>query len=97
MEQHSIIKVHTICVCCDLPAKALVQNFIQFNGQYGCGFCEQRGEIVATEKGGNVTTFPFMMNDPEGPRRTQHKCIMEAQKVIREKTMVNNYDYLIPI
>ena len=42
------------------------------------------GGVVATEKGGSVTTFPFMVNDPKGPRRTQEKCNMEAQQAIRD-------------
>ena len=85
---HMIVNVHAVCVCCDLPAKALVQNFIQFNGSYGFGFCEQPGEVISTAKGGNVTTFPFVVDDPKSPCRTQQKCIIDAQKAIIEGSVV---------
>lgn len=33
---------------CDLPAKCLVCNTVQFNGFYGCSKCKQPGESVRT-------------------------------------------------
>ena len=39
-----VMTAHVICCTCDLPGKALVQNIFQFNGAYGCGFCEQPGK-----------------------------------------------------
>ena len=32
-----------LCVSVDLPARAIVNNFIQYNGYYGCGQCLQKG------------------------------------------------------
>lgn len=32
----------------DLPAKAIVLNVKQFNGEYGCTYCEDKGETRAT-------------------------------------------------
>ncbi len=63
--------VHLIGCCCDLPAKAIVQNFIQFNGMYGCSFCEQCGITITTIKGGNVRSFPYDHHQPKGPKRTK--------------------------
>jgi len=54
----------TICVTCDLPAHALVQNMVQFNGIYGCTFCEQPGKTVTTAQGGNVHVYPYNHEDP---------------------------------
>jgi hypothetical protein len=34
-----------LSVTCDLPAKALVLNSMQFNGFYGCAHCLQQGEF----------------------------------------------------
>ena len=34
------IKMVTICAYLDLPARASVLNVVQFNGLYGCNFCE---------------------------------------------------------
>jgi len=36
-------KVFLLCFISDLPAKASVLNFIQFNGYWGCARCEQKG------------------------------------------------------
>ena len=33
------------CFICDAPAKALIKGTIQYNGRYGCDFCEVRGEF----------------------------------------------------
>ena len=33
------------CFLCDAPAKALIKGTIQYNGRYGCDFCEVRGEF----------------------------------------------------
>eukprot|EP00732_Lithocolla_globosa_P003246 Lithocolla_globosa_v1_NODE_2510_length_1968_cov_96.830110.p2 type:complete len:141 gc:universal NODE_2510_length_1968_cov_96.830110:1175-1597(+) len=31
----------------DLPAKSLCQNFVQFNGYYGCSVCKQHGKHIS--------------------------------------------------
>lgn len=36
-----VCKVLTIAGTCDLPAKALVLNSVQYNGKFGCNKCEQ--------------------------------------------------------
>ena len=43
---------------CDLPAKCMVCNSIQFNGYYGCLKCKIKSTSSATAKG-YVTTFPY--------------------------------------
>lgn len=35
--------VALVCCTCDLPAKALVLNAVQYNGFYGCSCCLQKG------------------------------------------------------
>ena len=88
VDEPFMMTVHTICCCCDLPAKALVQNFIQFNGIYGCSFCEQPGQVVSTVNGGSVITFPYDQLDPKGPPRTQEKCIEHAKEAVINHSMV---------
>jgi len=39
-----------ICIC-DAVARAMVQNFKQFNGEFGCGFCYHKGEMVQKGRG----------------------------------------------
>ena len=80
--------VHVICCSCNLPARALIQNFIQFNGIYGCGFCEQRGVVVGTERGGNVLTFLYDQLNPTGPARTQAKCLNYAKEATENHKVV---------
>jgi hypothetical protein len=38
------VKAAMVVVSCDLPARALVLNMRQFNGQHGCHLCEDPGE-----------------------------------------------------
>ena len=36
-----------LCVTyCYLPAKAMIMNFMQFNGFYGCCHCYQKGMLI---------------------------------------------------
>ena len=51
------LKAFTICACFDLPARASVLNTIQYNGEYGCNFCEQSDSTVRTESGGSIHDF----------------------------------------
>ena len=38
--------VDVIAVCADSVARAPIQNFLQFNGFFGCSWCEQQGETI---------------------------------------------------
>lgn len=66
------------CVC-DLPARCLVSNSMQFNGKYGCWFCLQPGETYTTNKGGHVQVYPFQ----EGPRRTVESVEQDVNEVVK--------------
>ena len=35
-----------LCTTCDLPAKAMIMNMVQFNGFYGCSHCLQPGTYM---------------------------------------------------
>ena len=70
---------------CDLPAKCLVCNTVQFNGFYGCSKCKQPGESVRTDKGGTVLSFPFSQNNPKGPPRTHQGNIEDAKEAVLMK------------
>ncbi|GBL56903.1 hypothetical protein AVEN_71174-1 [Araneus ventricosus] len=59
-----VTKVFPIICSSDAPARAAVQNFIQYNGKYGCGFCQHSGERV--EKGkGFCRIYPLQQPLPE--------------------------------
>ncbi len=82
------LTVHVICGSYDLPARALVQNFNQYNGAYGCGFCEQPGRSFQTQKGGTVRVFPYNLNSPNGPLRTNDSTTEHARQAISEHKVV---------
>lgn len=82
------VTLHVLCCSCDLPARAIVQNFNQFNGAYGCGFCEQPGSSFRTDNGGTVHVFPYDHKSPKGPPRTEKSCIEHAKEAIRDHVVV---------
>ncbi|XP_056462598.1 uncharacterized protein LOC130402460 [Gadus chalcogrammus] len=83
-----VSKVLTIAGTCDLPAKALVLNSVQYNGKYGCHKCEQPGETVKTGERGHVHAFPFITEDPKGPPRTDEGFDLDAKIADDTKTTV---------
>jgi len=65
-------KVATLICVCDAPARALVQNFTQFNGAFGCGFCMHEG-VVLRKGRGHVRTYPVQSVIPS--HRTHDETI----------------------
>lgn len=49
----------------DAPARCSVQNFIQFNGNFGCGTCFEKGESARNFKGNSVHVYPFNVDFPD--------------------------------
>lgn len=37
-----------IACTCDLPARAMVMNIVQFNGNHGCSHCKQKGMYTSS-------------------------------------------------
>ena len=60
-----------LCGTCDLPAKVIVLNMKQYNGEYGCSHCFQSGKQLTLDTGGKVHVYPYIQSNPEGPRRTE--------------------------
>lgn len=84
-----VCKVLTIAGTCDLPAKALVLNSVQFNGHFGCLKCEQPGQTVKTGERGHVHAFPFQEADPKGPPRTHKRYLDDAKSAYDTKSIVH--------
>lgn len=82
------LKAFTICACFDLPARASVMNTIQYNGEYGCNFCEQPGSTVKTERGGSVHAYFYDVDCPNGPVRTHESQKKHATKAVETNTVV---------
>ncbi|XP_066915002.1 uncharacterized protein [Clytia hemisphaerica] len=72
-----------LCGTFDMPAKASVLNFIQFNGRFGCSKCLQEGINFRTEKNGSVRCFPLQKEDPFGPERSHSETVKLANQVLQ--------------
>ena len=82
------VKAYLLCTAADLPAKSLLMNMNQFNGEYSCGKCLQKGQTFRTNKGGSVHIFPYKIND-NIEARTKTACIANAIKAREMKTTAN--------
>lgn len=51
---HVIIRGIVLCGTCDLPAKALMLNFKNYNGDFGCTICK-----IRTKRVDKTQTYPF--------------------------------------
>ena len=62
----------------DSPARALVRNVKQFNGQHGCDWCEFEGETVVTNNGPPVRYYPYRTPVVMRTARKQARYALEA-------------------
>ena len=75
-------KAVLLACTCDLPARCLVCNSMQYNGEYGCWKCLQPGKTVKTGQRGHARAFPFNEEDPKGPLRTNELTLQHARYVV---------------
>ena len=80
-----ICKAVLLACTCDLPARCLVCNSMQYNGEYGCWKCLQAGQTVKTGPKGHVRAFPFNHADPKGPLRTNEMTLEHAKDAMQEQ------------
>lgn len=81
------MRAMVLCGTCDLPARCLVLNMIQFNGAYGCCHCFQKGQSAATGRG-STWTYPFQELNATGPKRTHSTMMNDAKEAYVGKTSV---------
>ena len=67
-----------MCFCGDAPARAIVRNAKQFNGEHGCDWCETPGVTVPTNNGPPTRYYPH--RPPVIPRtgRKQARYALQA-------------------
>lgn len=82
-------KVILLAGMCDLPAKCLVWNSVQYNGSYGCFKFKQKGQSVKVFARGLVHAFPFIQPDPYGPKRTHLETLQDANKAVKISAVVD--------
>lgn len=95
MTGESFISKCVLLTCtCDLPARALVYNSIQFNGRYSCWFCLVKGETcnIKVDTGGTCRVFPFNSENPKNVPRTKETLKNDIVQVC-EKINNNSKDY----
>ena len=69
--QTAICRVRVLCATLDLPAKAKVLNFVQYNGQFGCSVCKEEGMVVKVGRG---STHVYTCSQPLAPLRNHKEC-----------------------
>ena len=57
-DQCATCKVKILCTTLDLPAKAKVLGFTQYNGRFGCTVCKQEGMVVEVGRG-STRVYPY--------------------------------------
>ncbi|GBM35003.1 hypothetical protein AVEN_240364-1 [Araneus ventricosus] len=72
-------KVFTLSCSSDAPVRCAMQNFKQFNGKFGYGFCEQEGLRVVKGKG-HCRIYPF--NGQVAAKHTSANCVENAEKAL---------------
>lgn len=76
-QQFNFIPFVTHC-CCDLPAKALVQEMIQFNGFNACGFCYHPGTSVQKKSKKKSSTVRYIRQGEEDSKLRTHGDVLKV-------------------
>lgn len=71
---------------CDLPAKAQFLNMMQYNGEFGCNHCKDKGESFTHPTGGTSRVYPYNRY-PE--MRTSSETLENANQALQDKHPVN--------
>ncbi|CAN8023538.1 unnamed protein product [Ixodes persulcatus] len=76
-------KVYAVCCCLDAPARAAVQNQVQFNGYFGCPWCMVAGEHLE-----GAMRFPEAHQIEE---RTHELVLRDMKYAVTYDTTVNGF------
>ncbi|KAK6478319.1 hypothetical protein HHUSO_G20613, partial [Huso huso] len=77
--------VLTTAAICDSVARPMLQNMVQYNGLYGCGFCQDSGKVVSKGKG-NARVYPY---NRDSYVRTTAETLENAKHALKEGKPVN--------
>ena len=86
-------------VVCDAPARCMVQNFVQFNGKYGCSSCLSAGENLLLERG-QVHIYPYDLdnqNTGHADLRSHIETEKSAKKAEITQSIVNGVKGYTPL
>lgn len=79
-----VFNVSILCATLDAPAKAVVQNIIQFNGFCSCSYCEHPGISVTT-----LVRYPNLDLIQRREKESAIKQMLEARKLNAEIIKTN--------
>ncbi|XP_064462215.1 uncharacterized protein LOC135372635 [Ornithodoros turicata] len=74
-------RVYALCCCVDAPARAAVQNFVLFNGYFGCPWCLTKGKYTQG-------SMRYLCDD-RGAERTADGVARDMGLALQFKTTVN--------
>lgn len=83
--QDKLCKVKVLLATVDLPAKAKVLNFTQFNGKYGCSVCKEEGLIVKVGRG---NTRVYKCTGPFAPLRSHEECYIFGKRALQQEEVI---------
>ena len=84
-ETEVTVRVLLLSACLDAPARCMFQGFTQFNGEYGCGYCLEKGKVVASGKG-HARIYPF---NHEHPSKLGHDDIRTHSETKKNAVLAN--------
>ncbi|CAN8023540.1 unnamed protein product, partial [Ixodes persulcatus] len=76
-------KVYAVCCCLDAPARAAVQNQVQFNGYFGCPWCMVAGEHLEGKY--------LIMHAHQIEERTHELVLRDMKYAVTYDTTVNGF------
>lgn len=67
----------------DLPAKATMQQLMQYNGSYGCSYCLHPGESIKNQKG--ISRIKYTWSNVTHNPRTNYNVLKTMEKMEKRK------------
>ena len=81
------VRARLLMCSVDLPARAIVLNGKQFNGEHGCSYCEDPG--VARASSHLQRNWPYSATSTA---RTHQGIIANARQALQDKAPVSVFD-----
>lgn len=78
------VRFHLLAVALDLPARAMVLNMKQFNGKFGCCYCEDEGANPP-----NQPTLRYYPYDSASIPRQHNSMISDARCAVDKREPVS--------
>ena len=91
--EHVTLRAILLSGIFDLPAKCLIQEMVQFNGAFGCSFCEVPGKSLKTDNGGHVMVFPQATLTEKAFLRTNVRVMAQAMVALEQGEIVSFTHY----